>query len=384
MTAELTIRWQSFHVTVHGRERTVARLEWAARPPVIRAAGPLLVRALPFPGTAIQGAFVVAGDEGAVCPPLAGDRYLIPPPASESPFYLLLGENEQGRLGLEVHVTPTGNDGAEMLTAVVELGDAWPNAPQDLTSEVATLRRLAGTGGHRAERRGYRRLAMDVLARNEHNEIEALRIDLRQPEVVEAMDADLRPMCCSAEIMGIAMLADAGQVAEVKRLVKDLPRSVRTDPDVAALIDVARAADPLPHQEQLIGAVRAARQAGDLEEALRLVTQIGPGSPLFAEAHALHLETAADLLEGALQRGDVRVARELYRKKGKLFEDEVGPDDPWLRSIRAAAGLERPGPSNPDVPYADDIEVAELSDDDLEAMPSSLWQKMRTWFRYKT
>lgn len=383
MTTELTIRWQSFHVAVHGRPRLAARLEWAARRSILKEAGPLVVRLLPFPGVALAGAFVVAGPEGAACPPLPGDRFLVPPPANEFPFYVLFEERGEGRVGFDVQVTPTWEEAQSVLHAVVDLGDAWPNAPDDLEVEVGTLRRLAGTGGHQGERRGYRRAAMEVLARTEHPEIEALRADLHNPDVADAMDADLRPLCYAGDILSIAVLADAGQVAEVNRRLKELPRSVRADADVACLLDIARAADPLPHQQKLLAAVVAARESGELEEALELVRQIGPSSPLYPEARGLHLETAADLIEGALKRGALDVARELIRREGKLFEDELGTEDPWWASIRRAAGLERTGPrlkQRPDVPYAEEADVVELDDDDLHPRPG-LMERVRTWFR---
>ncbi|GMV41743.1 MAG: hypothetical protein AMXMBFR64_34590 [Myxococcales bacterium] len=382
MTSELTIRWQSFQVAVHGRGRVAARLEWVGRRSAVKDLGPLVIRVRPFPGTAVEGAFVVAGGEGAACPALPGDRYLVPPPASGFPFYVLLEDPAGGRVGFDVQVVPTWEEAAAVVHAVVDLADAWPNAPEDLAPEVATLRRLAGTGGHQGERRAYRRLAMEVLARSAHPEIEALRADLHSPEVADAMEADLGALCYAADIMAIAVLADAGQVAEVHRRLKDLPRSVRTDADVAQLMDVARAADPLPHQQKLLGAVVAARESGELEEALALVRHIGPSSPLYAEARGLHLETAADLIEGALRRGAIDAARELIRQEGRLFEEELGTGDPWWRSIRRAAGIER-SDAAPDVPYAEVAEVIDLDEDDVESDRPGLIQKVRTWLRLR-
>lgn len=382
MTADLTIRWQSFRVAVHGRVRTAARLQWAGRRSTMKDVGPLVVRVRPFPGTATEGAFVIAGGEGASCPALPGERFLVPGAANEFPFYVLLDEAEGGRVGFDVQVVPTWEEASAVVHAVVDLADAWPHAPDDLAVEVATLRRLAGTGGHQGERRAYRRLAMEVLARSAHTEIEALRADLHNPDVADAMDADLRPLCYAADILAIAVLADAGQVAEVHRRLKDLPRSVRTDPDVAQLLDVARAADPLPHQKKLLGAVIAARESGELEEALELVRHIGSSSPLYPEARGLHLETAADLIEGALRRGAIDVARDLVRREGKLFEDELGPADPWWRAIRTAAGIERADAPH-DVPYAEDADVVDLDEDDLEDARPGLIDRVRTWLRIR-
>lgn len=386
MSTDLTIRWQSFHVAVHGRPRVAARLEWAARRSILKEVGPLVVRVRPFPGVAVVGAFVVAGNEGAVCPMLPGDRFLVPSPANEYPFYVLLEELGEGRIGFDVQVTPTWEETSAVLHAVVDLADAWPNAPDDLEGEIGTLRRLAGTGGHQGERRGYRRAAMEVLARTAHPDIDGLRADLHNPDVAEGMDVDLRPLCYAVDILAIAVLADAGQVAEVNRRLKDLPRPVRMDADVACLLEIARAADPLPHQQKLLAAVIAARESGELEEALELVRQIGPSSPLYPDARGLHLETAADLIEGALKRGASDVARELIRLEGKLFEDELGPTDPWWVSIRRAAGLERSGPrlnQKGDVPYAEEAEVLDLDDEDLMPERTGLLQKVRTWLRVR-
>lgn len=382
MSESGSIHWEAFHVSVFGRERTAVRFLWAERPSSLKGCDAIVLRIRPAGGLSIIGAYIIAGADGVPCPELPEMTYLIPGPATVATFFVLLDRPTGQGHGFEAFVSfvRAPKDGAPTEKLLeVDLSEAWPQSPHDLATEVGTLRRLHGTGGTPSARTAYRRRAMEVLAQSSEHRIEEIRTYLRAGGVAESLDPDMQPLCYASEIMELARLADEGNVGEVTAGLSSLPDTLRANADVIALVDHAAEiqANPDDLDRRYVQKALDARKSGKLENALEWAKKVRPGGKYGAEARMVHLESAADLIETALRRQDVLVAKDWLDKEGPAFEAEVGPDDPWLVSIRRAVVMG----GRIQVHREEEIPVADFDEDDADDLPPfTLWSRMRSWF----
>lgn len=381
MSESGSIHWEAFHVSVFGRERTAVRFLWAERPSSLKGCDAIVLRIRPAGGLSVIGAYIIAGADGVPCPQLPEVTFLIPGPATVATFFVLLDRPTGQGHGFEAFVSfvrnpKSGAPGEKLLE--IDLSDAWPQSPHDLATEVGTLRRLHGTGGTPSARAAYRRRTMEVLAQSTELRIEEIRGHLRAQGIAETLTVDMQPLCYATEIMELARLADEGKLADVSAGIDALPEELRTNTDILALLDHAAeiAANPDDLDRRYLQKAQDARTQGRLEKAVEWAKKVRPDGKYANDAKMVFLESAADLIEGALRNNDPITAKDWLEKEGAAFEAEVGADDPWLVSIRKAVISGGKIQTSPQ----DDVPLADFDEEDDDLPPFTLWSRMRSWF----
>lgn len=371
--------WQLLEPSTEGTGALVLRLDWRVRASGLGKASLVFLRFAPQTLGRFRQAYILAGGEGVRCPILPPGRIVVPAAAMGSPVYAELEPHGEPGEGMWLQVVGAkGFDGRDDVCYEVEvpLSAAQPASGAVLRRELETLARLSATGGTTRERWAYVQAVLDPLARCIHPQAASIRLALEANEAVASLEPDYRALARAEELSSLARQARFGDVEAVIEGVGALPKALRQLTEVQDLIAVAEShrAHPEHAEQRMLAEAQLARRDGDLPRAIAVCRGVDAASETWEAAHLLRLECAADLIEAALADADLATAQSWLAAEGEAFEKEVGADDPWLVSVRAAAGVEQ-GYDEDDVPYAEAAEPVVVE------VARAAWSKLRSWLR---
>jgi hypothetical protein len=379
MSGDRSSKWEAFQVPVHGRKRIAIRFSWTDGRRVSNDVGLVLLRLVqPDPSVAL-GAYLVNGTEGVRLPYLRDIGYPIPPEAlHNASLYLLYEESadlEEAVRTVAEWIPVQTEEQAENYRSKIALADAWPKPPEDREEEVATLRRLAGTGGTRSERKAYRRSALRCLAVLEHSRVLDIQAQLKEPSALETLEADMQPLVAALVVFRLAGQASNGNVAAVTKGILDLPRALQTNPDVRVLLDLAREnrTNPEAARRAQIQRMKETLSLGRYGECIKEGSELAREEDVETELLQIYVQAVVGQLDELLHAGDAPSVEELLEREERILENALGSEHGWLASVRS--WLEGQG-------AAFDVEgppFAEILPEDGEDFSLTLWGKMRTW-----
>jgi len=332
----------------------------------------------PDPSVAL-GAYLVNGAEGVRLPYLQEIGYPIPPEAlHNASFYLLFEESadpDESVRTVAEWIPAHPEEHAENYRSRIVLADAWPKPPEDREEEVATLRRLAGTGGTRPERKAYRRSVLRCLAVLEHSRVLDVHARLRDPAALEFLENDMQPLVAAVDVFRLAGQASNGNLDAVTKGIRDLPRALQTNPDVRVLLDLAREnrTNPDALRRSQVSRMKETLSLGRFGECMMLGSDLVREEDVDMEVMQTYVQAVVGQLDTLLRAGDAPSVEEILEREEGILENALGPEHGWLASVKTwlegqGAAFDAEGP-----PFAENLP------EDGEELSLTLWGKMRTW-----